>query len=179
MNKMGMDTYTGRGVVFTVDEFLKKVINSKNKKAIVDVCHSYHKRLVKESVQTPNDKWRAILADSFTNLSNLKPSMKLTEIREIVACSIMVEMVVYAKYNDCYVVNSEYVEGLFDKILEVSGHGLPYISEVTAWGSGISKGVACVVFNSDSCFERCLSDKGKALEKLFGRCNETEWTEVI
>ena len=34
---MGMDIYSGRGVIFTVDEFLK-VINGKSKSEVVAVC---------------------------------------------------------------------------------------------------------------------------------------------
>ena len=38
---MGMDIYSGRGVIFTVDEFLK-VINGKSKSDVVD----YFKKFV-------------------------------------------------------------------------------------------------------------------------------------
>ena len=60
---------------------------------------------------------------------------------------------------------------------------LPTIQEITAWGSNryngydVPKGVACVVFDSNDCFKRTLSGQGKAVEKLFGHCDESEWTE--
>ena len=182
---MGTDIYSSRGIVVTIDDFLK-VINGKNKLNVVAVCHSYHEQLVKESVQTPNDTWRANLAESFKPLSSLKKTMKLSEIREIIASVIEVGGEV-AKYGECWVQNSEYVEDLFTRILDArewSGDDLPYIQEVTAWGSGrnngwdVPKGVACVVFDSDSCFERTLSDQGKAVKKAFGHCDETEWTTI-
>ena len=168
-----MDIYSGRGIVFTVDEFLNKIINGKNKKAIVEV-------IVEAITQNAFDYLTGVAPESFDVLCNLKPNMKLAEIKEIIASVGEVD----GEGSDCYVVDSDAIEALFDKILEVSGHDLPPISEVTAWGSGryngwdTPKGVACVVFDSDSCFERKLSDQGKAVKKLFGSCDETEWTEM-
>ena len=179
---MGMDIYSGRGVIFTTDEFLK-VVNGKNKGYVVGVCHTYHQEIVKDARQNPDDDWRNNLAESFKALGGLKSSMKLSEIREIIASVVEVGGQV-AKYGECYVTNSEYIEDLFEKIVDVSGFDLPCIQEVTAWGSGrnngweVPKGVACVVFDSESCFERTLSDQGKAVKKLFGHCDETEWTEM-
>lgn len=173
---MGVDIYSSRGIVLTVDEFLK-VINGKSKADVVSVCHSYHQELVMD------DDWAAHLSNSFKVLGDLKSSMKLDEIREIIASVVTVEGEV-SKYGSCYVTESEYVDRLFTKILGVSEHNLPHIQEVTAWGSGrnngwdVPKGVACVVFDSESCYERSLSDQGKAVKKLFGHCDETEWTEM-
>jgi hypothetical protein len=150
---MGIDIYSDRGIIFTVDEFLK-VINGKNKSNVVSVCH-------------------------------LKTSMKLSDIREIIASSIEVEGEV-SKYGSCYVTDAEYVQDLFRRILDAcpEADNLPHIKEVTAWGSGrnngweVPKGIACVVFDSDDCYERSLSEKGKAVKKMFGHCDETEWTEM-
>ena len=181
---MGMDIYSGRGVIFTVDEFLR-VINGKNKRDAVSVCLEYHQQLVKDARQNPDDDWRQNLAASFKPLGGLKKSMKLDEIREIIASVVTVGGEV-AKYGDCWVENSEYVQNLFEQILEIcpESEDVPYIQEVTAWGSGryngweVPKGVACVVFDSESCYERTLSEQGRVVKKLFGHCDETEWTEM-
>ena len=181
---MGLDVYSGRGVIFTVDEFLR-VINGKSKSDVVAVCLSFHQDLVVDARQHPDDDWRQNLAESFKSLGSLKKSMKLDEIREIIASTVEVGGQV-AKYGDCWVENSEYIENLFTGILDVCPHAddLPYIQEITAWGSGrnngweVPKGVACVVFDSESCYERTLSDQGKAVKKLLGHCDETEWTEM-
>jgi len=181
---MGLDVYSGRGVIFTTDEFLK-VINGKNKRDAVSVCLEYHQQLVKDARQNPDDDWRQNLAASFKHLGSLKKSMNLDEIRVIIASVVEVGGEV-AKYGDCWVENSEFVQELFEQILEVcpDADDLPHIQEVTAWGSGrnngweVPKGVACVVFDSDSCYERTLSDQGKAVKKLLGHCDETEWTEM-
>ena len=181
---MGIDIYSDRGIIFTVDEFLK-VINDKNKSNVVSVCHAFHKELVDEANADTDSEWRNQLADRFKPFSTLKTSMKLSDIREIIASSIEVEGEV-SKYGSCYVTDAEYVEYLFRRILDAcpEADNLPYIKEVTAWGSGrnngweVPKGIACVVFDSDDCYERSLSEKGKALKKMFGHCDETEWTEM-
>ena len=181
---MGMDVYSGRGIVFTTEEFLE-VINGKSKKDVVDVCLSFHQDLVVDAGQNPDDEWKGKLAESFKALGGLKSSMKLGEIREIIASVVIVEGEV-AKYGDCWVENSEYVQDLFTRILDACPHAddLPYIQEVTAWGSGrnngwdVPKGVACVVLDSESCYERTLSEQGKAVKKLFGHCEEIEWTDL-
>ena len=185
---MGTDVYSGRGVIFTTEEFLK-VINGKNKADVVAVCVAYSQELKKDAQeslkQNPDEYWKTELSASFKALRTLKSSMKLSEIREIIASTIKVGGEV-AKYGDCWVENSEYVEDLFIRILDAcpNADDLPHIQEVTAWGSGrnngwdVPKGVACVVFGSESCFERTLSDQGRAVKKLFGHCDETEWTEM-
>ena len=181
---MGMDIYSGRGVIFTVDEFLK-VINGKSKSDVVAVCLTFHQDLVVDARQHPDDDWRQNLAESFKPLSELKKSMPLNTIRGVIDSCVGVRGEV-AKYGECWVENSEYAQDLFTKILDACPHAndLPYIMEVTAWGSGrnngweVPKGVACVVFDPESCYERTLSDQGKAVKKLLGHCDETEWTEM-
>lgn len=181
---MGMDIYSSRGVIFTTNEFLR-VINGKSKSDVVDSCLTFHQDLVVDARQNPDDEWKNKLAESFKPLGGLKTSMKLDEIREIIASVVEVGGEV-SKYGDCWVENAEYVEGLFNHVLCACGHAsdLPCIQEVTAWGSGrnngwdVPKGVACVVFDSDSCYERTLSEQGKAVKKLLGHCDETEWTEM-
>ena len=181
---MGIDIYSGRGVIFTVDEFLK-VINGKNKANVVSVCLTFHQDLVVDARQNPDDEWKTSLSSSFKALGGLKSKMKLSEIREIIASVVEVGGEV-AKYGDCWVENSEYVEDLFTKILDAcpNADDLPPISQVVAWGSGrnngweVPKGVACVVFDSEYCFERALSEQGQAVQKVFGHCDETEWTEM-
>ena len=183
---MGMDIYSSRGIILTVDEFLG-VVNRKNKADVVAACVAYSKELqqdAQESLkQNPDEYWKTVLSASFKALRTLKSSMKLSEIRGIIASVVVIEGEP-AKYGECYVENSEYVLDLFDKILIASGHDLPPIDDVTAWGSSrlngweVPKGVACVVLNSEECYVKALSDQGESVKKIFGHCNETEWTEM-
>ena len=180
---MGVDIYTGRGVVVTVEDFLK-VINGKNKSNVVSVCHTFHQDLVRDARQNPDDNWRTEISNSFKPLGGLKSGMKLSEIREIIASVVTVKGEP-SKYGECGVADAEYSEELFTRILDVcpEADDLPCIQEITAWGSNryngydVPKGVACVVFYSDDCFKRTLSKQGKVVEKLFGHCDESEWTE--
>ena len=182
--KMGLDVYSGRGVIFTVDEFLC-VINGKSKANVVSVCQHYYDQLVKDADYNSDDEWKTTLAEKFKVLGSLKKTMKLDEIRQIIASTVDLQGEV-SKYGECWVENSEYVQDLFTQILDACPHAdnLPYIMDVTAWGSGrnngweVPKGVACVVFDSDSCYERSLSEQGQAVKKVFGHCDETEWTEM-
>lgn len=181
---MGIDIYSGRGIVFTVDEFLK-IIRGNDKSDVVAVCHHFYDQLVKDADCNSDNEWKSKVADRFKPLSTLKTSMKLSDIREIIESAIEVGGEV-SKYGECYITDREEVEDLFREIFNACSEAddLPHIAEVTAWGSGrnngwdVPKGVACVVFDSESCFERTLSDQGKAVKKLFGHCDETEWTEM-
>jgi hypothetical protein len=181
--KMGIDVYSGRGIVFSVDEFLK-VINGKNKSNVVGMCLSFLQGLENEA-ESSEDEWRADLVKHFSALSTLKKGMKISEIREVISSVVTLGGEV-AKYGDCWVENSEYIEELFGSILDIcpEADNLPPISQVVAWGSSryngwdVPKGVACVVFDSDYCFERTLSEQGQAVQKVFGHCDETEWTEM-
>jgi len=179
---MGMDVYSDRGVVATVDEFLG-VVNGKNKGDVVDVCHAFYQDLADQAKQNPEDQWRTTLSEDFKPLAGLKKSMPLNTIRGVIDSCAGVRGEV-AKYGECYVENSEYIESLFSQIVDVSGFDLPYIQQVTAWGSGryngwdVPKGVACVVFNSEECFVKTLSPQGEAVQKFLGHCDETEWTEM-
>ena len=178
---MGVDIYSSRGIVVTVEDFLK-IINGKNKSNVVSVCNSYYEYRLEEAGESKG--WLKELADQYKVLSTLKTTMKLSEIREIIASTVNF----YgepSKYGDCGVNDAEYTEELFTRILDAcpEADNIPYIQEITAWGSsryngyGVPKGVACVVFDSEDCFKRTLSKHGKAVEKLFGHCDETEWTE--
>ena len=181
---MGTDIYTGRGIVATVDEFLG-VVNGKNKAIVVDVCIAFYQDLAEQAEQNPDDNWRTTLSKDFKPLAGLKKSMPLNTIRGVIDSCVEVGGEV-AKYGDCWVENSEYIEDLFNRILDACPHAndLPHLQQVTAWGSGrnngweVPKGVACVVFDSESCYERTLSEQGKAVKKLLGHCDEIEWTEM-
>ena len=180
---MGTDIYSSRGIVATVDEFLG-VVNGKNKADVVDVCHAFYQERVADADKHPDCSWSKERAEDFKPLAGLKKSMPLNTIRGIIDSCVGVRGEV-AKYGECYVENGEFVQELFEKILDVSGFDdLPYIQEVTAWGSSryngwdVPKGVACVVFCSEACYVKTLSEQGMAVKKFLGHCDETEWTEM-
>ena len=181
--KMGIDVYAGRGVIVDVDDFLK-IINGKNKSNVVGVCLSFLQGLEGEA-ESSEDEWRHNLVKHFSVLSTLKKGTKISDIREVISSVVTLGGEV-AKYGECWVEHSEYIEELFQSIIHIcpEGDNLPPISQVVAWGSAryngwdVPLGVPCVVFDSDYCFTRVMSEEGKAVEKIFGHCHESEWTEM-
>ena len=187
---MGVDVYSSKGAIFTVEEFLK-IVNGKNKSDVVGACHTFYQELVDaENANTDcewrrsHPQWRSQLVESYKSLSTLKKTMKLSEIRDVISSIVTVEGEP-SKYGSCYVNDSEFVQELFDLILDAcpEAKNLPPIQEIEAWGSSryngwdVPLGVACVVFDSESCFTKTLSKQGKELKRLLGHCDETEWTE--
>lgn len=179
---MGVDIYSSRGIIATVDEFLG-VVNGKNKRLVLEVCKKFHNELVSDAEANKEDDWRQNLADCFKPLSQIPFNSTLAFVRGTIDSCVGVRGEV-AKYGECYVEHAEYIQELFEKIVDVSGFDLPYIEQVTAWGSGryngweVPKGVPCVVFNSEDCYVKTLSEKGMAVKKFLGHCDETEWTEM-
>ena len=179
---MGVDVYSSRGIIATIDEFLG-VVNGKNKRLVVKVCKEFYHELASDAEANKEDDWRQNLAESFKPLLMIPSNPLLDSVRAAIRKVVKVDGEV-SKYGECYVENSEYIESLFSQILDVSGFDLPYIQQVTAWGSGryngweVPKGVACVVFNSESCYVKTLSEEGMAVKKFLGHCDETEWSEM-
>ena len=180
---MGMDVYSGRGVIVDVNDFLK-IINGKNKSNVVGICLSFLSGLENEA-EASGDEWRIDLAKRFSALSTLKKGMKISDIREVIS-SVVVLGGEVSKYGECWVEDCEYIEELFQSIIHIcpEGDSLPPIEQVCAWGSArlnsydVPLGVPCVVFDSGYCFTRVISEEGKAVEKIFGHCHESEWTEM-
>ncbi len=181
---MGIDIYASSGVVVTVQDFLK-IINGKNKSDVIDACKCYYEDLKIEADDADeSETWKKTTAEHYKPLSTLKTTMKLSEIREIIESTVQL----YgepSKYGQCGVSDSDQSVTLFSNIAGACPEAkkLPYIEDIAAWGSNrynghdVPKGVACVVFDSRDCFKRTLSKSGKLVEKLFGNCEESEWTE--
>lgn len=186
---MGTDIYSGTGVICEVDQAVK-FINGKNKAAVIQICAEFYNELVAESAKAPEDQWRKDTLKFFNPLKKFvdgEHQGRIGDIQEIVASVVKVSGKP-AKYDiDTHVLNSEHVTELFQKIIasysEVMGVDIPYLTEVTAWGSAryngwdVPLGVACFVFDKEDCFTQALSNEGKALKKVIGHCDETEWTE--
>lgn len=181
---MGVDVYSESGVLATSDEILK-FVTGKNKKQVVEICQNFYDELKQESDNDPDAEWRKKTVEHFGCLNNIK-AKTIDDLRQVLESVIKVSGEP-AKYDvDTHVVYSEELQCLFSKIVEAyslsTGKDLPYLTEVNAWGSSryngwdVPKGVACFIFDQDSCFERSMSDEGKNLKKVIGHCDLTEWT---
>ncbi|MHA2084146.1 MAG: hypothetical protein ACXABD_10355 [Candidatus Thorarchaeota archaeon] len=187
---MGTDIYSGSGVICEVDQAVR-FINGKNKAAVIQLGIEFYGEIVAESEKSPEDQWRQETAKFFEPLAALaktpKSKLSIKAVQDIFASVVKVSGKP-AKYDiDTHVLHSEYVAELFQKIIasysDVMGVEIPYLVEVQAWGSSryngwdVPKGVACFVFDKDHCFTQAVSDEGKALKKVIGHCDVTEWTE--
>lgn len=186
---MGVDVYSGSGVICEVDQAVK-FINGKNKSAVIKICAEFYNELVAESEKNPEDQWRKDTLKFFNPLKKFvdgEHQGRIGDIQEIVA-SVVTVSGEPSKYDlDTHVNYSEEVADLFQKIIasysEAMDVDVPYLEEVTAWGSSryngwdVPKGVACFVFQESDCYTKALSEEGKALKKVIGHCDLTEWTE--
>ena len=179
--KMGIDVYGGRGVIADSDEIVR-FVNGKNKKKVIQTCQEWYDGIVDEYKESP-DEWRKQVVDDFDGIYNISTKATIAEVRKALQSVIKVEGEV-AKYGECYVQHSDYLMDLFNKLFEVCDLDLPYLDNVTAFGSAryngwdVPLGVACFVFSSDDCFVKVLSEEGENLQKMIGHCDETEWTEM-
>lgn len=187
---MGVDVYSGSGVICEVDQAVK-FINGKNKSAVIEICAEFYNELVAESEKNPEDEWRKDTLKFFKPLKGFHgdkpPKMTIKQVQDAVA-SVVTVSGEPAKYDiDTHVNYSEEVADLFQKIIasysEAMDVDVPYLEQVTAWGSSryngwdVPLGVACFVFQESDCYTKALSEEGKALKKVIGHCDLTEWTE--
>jgi hypothetical protein len=179
--KMGIDVYSGKGVIADSDEVVR-FVNGKNKKIVIQTCQEWYDGVVDEYKNDPSD-WRQQVVTDFEGIDKISTKATIAEVRRALRSVIKVGGEV-AKYGECYVKHDEYLMELFNKLFEACDLGLPYLDNVTAFGSpryngwDVPLGVACFVFSSDDCFVRSLSEQGENLQKMIGHCNETEWTEM-
>ena len=179
--KMGTDIYSGKGVIADVDDIVR-FVNGKNKRTVIKTCQEWYNGILDEYKENP-DEWRKQVVDDFDGIYNISTKATIAEVRRALQSVVKVEGEV-AKYGDCYVEHSDYLMDLFNKLFEVCGLDVPYLENVTAFGSAryngwdVPLGVACFVFSSNECFVRTLSEEGENLKKMIGHCDETEWTEI-
>ena len=181
IKKMGIDVYSGKGVIADSDQIVL-FVNGKNKKIVIQTCQAWYDNLVSEYKDDPSD-WKQQVVTDFEGISLISTQATIAEVRRALQSVITVQGEV-AKYGECYVEHDEYLMDLFNKLFEVCDLGLPYLTNVTAFGSAryngwdVPLGVACFIFSSDDCFVRSLSEQGENLQKMIGHCDETEWTEM-
>ncbi len=186
---MGTDIYSASGVICEVDQAVK-FINGKNKAAVIKICAEFYDDLVVNAKKYPKEQCYQNTVKFFEPLKKFVDGNhqgRIGDIRDIVSSVVKVSGKP-GKYDlDTHVLESAAVELLFCKIIdsygETMGVDIPHLAEISAWGSAnlngwdIPKGVACFVFDKHACYTEQVSDGGKALKKVIGHCEVTEWTE--
>jgi len=179
---MGTDISSHSGILVEVPSVLK-LINSKNKRSVIACCAEHYATCVADLKKYPNCEWRASVEEWFRPLSEIPSVVSVTTLRELLDRRIAV-IGEPSKYDvDTHVKFSEELTDLWRLILDDAIETeLPHLVSIDAWGSArlngwdVPLGEARFVFDDDDCYERKLSVKGKALQKLAGHCNITEWT---
>jgi len=172
---MGVDIYRGSGVIATTDQVLK-IVNSKTKSLIIEGCRLWYEGLVEHEYADEEE------FDLFAPIKDIPKKSTIKQVREALASVVVVGGDADKRYGDCWVQSDEFVCDLFQRLLYAANFSLPYLAEVTAFGSNryngydVPKGVACFVFDDNDCFIQKLSVNGKKLEKLIGHCDKSEWT---
>ena len=177
---MGVDYSANEAVVLDAWDMVK-IINGANKKHVVDILQGFHDNIVADEHTSAEAKLSVKVFDG------ISPRAKLAEIRHLLVEYHNVEGEAGTYEGNCWFANGlcgdELME-LWERIIEASGCELPTPYEITIFDSyrkhaNCQIGVASFLFAPDDCYERTLSEQGKALEKMSGGyLAEVSWTEV-
>lgn len=177
---MGVDIYTKSGILASIEDMCG-FLDEKNPQQIIQVCQTFYNDMAKECEENPDCSWRKKRLEFFGSLNNIQAET-IEEIQSILTDVVQVEGEP-AKYDlDTHVQYSEELLQLWNSLLEIHKEKLPALVSVSAWGSSryngydVPLGVACFVFESEDCYTRRLTKKGKNLEKIIGHCQITDWT---
>jgi hypothetical protein len=179
---MGIDYYAGHAMCLG-DYEMVKLINGKNKKAVLEVMQSFHDSILADEYVTDKAK----KAVSVLNGENIPSTIKLVDLRELIIEYHTVEGDAGKYEGDCRFANG--LDGyqlleLWEGIIDVCNTELPSLSEVRIFDSYRQNydcpiEVPCFLFSVEDCYERTLNDEGKNLNKLAGGyLNEISWTDV-
>ena len=177
---MGIDYSSGHAMCLEINDMIK-LINSKNKKAILEVIQNFHDSVV--SGEYTSDKAKKTVS----KLDDIDSKIKLADLKELILSYHAVEGEA-GKYNgDCKFANDLWGEDileLWEGIVDVCGLDLPPLSEVRIFDSYRQNDecpleVPCFLFSVEDCYEKKLNSEGINLKKLSGNyLNEISWTDV-
>lgn len=178
---MGMDIYSESGIIAGIDEMLGMLRKSDVKKALA-ALKKWFEEVDSKNFWTMSEK---PFDEFFANLKALTES-KTTSLEDLKSelescCVVNGEPTKYGS-DDCFVHHQEALCQIWNEIINATRPELPELAQVTVFDSGrvngwdVPHGVACFIFNSGDCFEKRLTETGKALKKAIGHCSETEWT---
>jgi len=177
---MGVDYSANEAVVLYIWDMVN-IINGANKKHVVDIMQGFHDNIVADEHTSDAAKLSVKVFDG------ISPRTKLAEIRYVLDeyHNVVGEA---GKYEgDMGLANglcSDDLMKLWEPIIEASGVELPTPYEITIFDSyrqhvECEIGVVSFLFAPGDCYERTLSEQGKALEKMSGGyLAEVSWTEV-
>jgi len=176
---MGIDYSASTAIIVDINGMLK-IINGKNKKAVLEVIQSFVDKMVDyEYTSDKTKKWLKKLDNIPSNITLANLKEKLSDFHEVSGSA--------GKYEgDCRFSNDMYGDELmelWDGIIEVSSVDLPSLDSIRIFDS-YRQQMDCPLeeisfcFNPEECYEKTLNQEGKNLSKLAHNMWETSWTDV-
>lgn len=177
---MGIDYSAGHAMCLEIDNMVR-LINGKNKKAILEVIQSFHDSVVGGQYTSEKAK------KSVAALNNIDSKIKISDLKELILEYHAVTGEAGKYEGSCHFKND--LDGydlleLWEGILDVCDIPMPSLSEVRIFDSHRQNydcplEVPCFLFSVEDCYDRTLSHEGKNLNKLSGGyLNEISWTDV-
>ena len=171
------------GVLATIDDIVK-IVNNKNKQQVLDYWNNWWSD-GDNNFDPDGEQCGFVMSDLFeppveTNASMLKIGVIRTRLKDLVNVSSL--KLVDGTGLDTGVVFNEEVYSFFQGLLEKISK-LPYLEGVEAWGSNryngweVPKGVACFIFDTESCFRKVPTAAGKRLKEIIGDLDVTYWSD--
>lgn len=180
---MGVDITACEGVLASVEDIVR-IVNNKNKQQVLDYWHNWWAEAIDHGcLQNPGDteyeQCGFVMGNLFeppveTNASMLKIGVIRIRLKEMVN--------VDGEGLDTGVVFQQEVHNFFEGLLEKISPKLPHLEGVEAWGSNryngweVPKGVACFIFDAESCFRKVPTAAGKRLKEIIGDLDVTSWS---
>ena len=179
---MGVDITACEGVLASVEDIVK-IVNSKNKQKVIDYWHNWWSSCGKDGdckyFNPEEEQCGFVMGNLFEPLAETNASiLKIGVIRTQLKNTVNVE----GEGLDTGVVFSEEVNSFFEGLLNEIAPKLPYLEGVEAWGSSryngweVPKGVACFIFDAESCFRKVPTAAGKRLKEIIGDLDVTSWS---
>ncbi len=189
---MGVDITACEGVLATIEDIVK-IVNNKNKQQVLDYwnnwwspdlasCeHDRHEQVLGCLNFDPDEEQCGfVMSDLFEPLAETNASMlKIGVVRTLLKNMVNVE----GTGLDTGVVFAEEVHSFFEGLLNKIAPKLPYLESVEAWGSSryngwdVPLGVACFIFDAESCFRKVPTAAGKRLKEIIGDLDVTSWSD--
>lgn len=174
---MGVDITACEGVLASVEDIVK-IVNSKNKKQVIDYWNSWWaEQKLNSWFDEDGEQCGFVMGDLF------KPPLGVHMVKIGVIRTRLKNMVNVAGTGlDTGVVFNEEVNSFFEGLLDEIAPKLPYLEGVEAWGSsryngwGVPLGVARFVFETEGCFKRVPTAAGKRLKEIVGDLEVTSWS---
>ena len=178
---MGMDIYSEQGVIADIDDMIG-MLRKKDIKEVISVLTEFFDEVDPSKLWTQSDKsFEEFFEPLKALLQEAKPTLEQVTAALRSCCKVNGEPSKYGS-DDCYVHWDDALLDIWGRVLGATRPELPDLNEIRVFDSGrvngwdVPHGIACFIFSDNECYEKVLTETGKALKKAIGHCNSCEWT---